>query len=529
MPAKTEKKKKKCNSVKKVKSTVKSEVKFGVKSKVIKISEKTGSKRNVSKKKVKRIQYAPEDLKKAVLDVEKGMSYRKTSNKYGVPVTSIHRAMKNQDQASKKSGPPTVLSPNEESDIVQWILYRAERGYPISKTELLDAVRKYVTLLDKKTPFTNRRPGRRWYESFRKRHNNISLRTPQHLTLTRASVTEEDLRDWFREIEEYLRKKGLIDIQPSRVFNCDETNMQLIPKSEKVLTEIGARSAYKIVDGFEKESVTALFMYSADGSRAPPMLMFKYKDSVPKSISKNCPVDWGIGISENGWMTTETFYEYIANIFYPWLLKENIEFPVIIYLDGHSSHVTIPLVKFCRENRIELIALFPNATHILQPLDIALFHPFKDLWRKTVLKWKAENNQSRLKKEHVSKVLAETLACFTNEKKIIQGGFQAAGLMPFNPNAIEYNILNKKKKKKVKKQEDEPESQQAVTVAQTETKSQHMQNLEQNLPHELLQAFREAEQIGFWTRDVENIGLFNYWFKQKQATSASNHYTFMII
>ena len=70
-------------------------------------------------------------------------------------------------------------------------------------------------------------------------------------------------------------------------------------------------------------------------------------------------------------MTAETFYEYITNIFYPWLVKNNISFPVVLYGDGHSSHVTIPLVKFCKSVQIELIALYPNATHIIQPLDVS--------------------------------------------------------------------------------------------------------------------------------------------------------------
>jgi len=78
-------------------------------------------------------------------------------------------------------------------------------------------------------------------------------------------------------------------------------------------------------------------------------------------------------------MTTESFCEYIANIFHPWLVTENVQFPVILYLDGYSSHVTIPLVSFCREKQIELIALYPDITHIMQPLDIAVFHPFKDI------------------------------------------------------------------------------------------------------------------------------------------------------
>lgn len=96
------------------------------------------------------------------------------------------------------------------------------------------------------------------------------------------------------------------------------------------------------------------------------------------------PKGWGIGISESGWMTGETFYEYVVNIFYKWLLEEKIRFPVVLFLDGHSSHLTLNLSKFCKEHEIILIALPPNSTHIMQPLDISFFHPLKSAWRSAV-------------------------------------------------------------------------------------------------------------------------------------------------
>lgn len=120
--------------------------------------------------------------------------------------------------------------------------------------------------------------------------------------------------------------------------------------------------------------------------RAPPMIMYNYKQSVPKKVLNSVPRDLGIGISDNGWMTAETFYEYIANVFYPWVVKQEILFPIIIYLDGHVSHVTIPFVAFCRKRQIELVSLYPNAMQIIQPLDVTFFHPLKDQWRKAVFK-----------------------------------------------------------------------------------------------------------------------------------------------
>ncbi|XP_014217058.1 tigger transposable element-derived protein 6-like, partial [Copidosoma floridanum] len=240
----------------------------------------------------------------------------------------------------------------------------AERGYPVTKTKLLDSVKACLDLLGEETIFINNSPSRHWYEAFRKRHPQLSIRKPQQL-----------------KQQKYLEIKHLLDISAERVYNCDETSVPLCPESEKVLAAKGSRNIYNITDA-SKESITVLFTYSALGTRTPPMIMFKYIENLPLKNVGNTPKGWGIGTSDSGWMTTETFFEYVTNVFHPWLLKQQIEFPVILYLDGHSSHVTIPLVSFCREHQIELIALLPNCTHTMQPLDISYFHPFIDMWKK---------------------------------------------------------------------------------------------------------------------------------------------------
>lgn len=38
---------------------------------------------------------------------------------------------------------------------------------------------------------------------------------------------------------------------------------------------------------------------------------------------------WGVGRSDNGWMTSDLFVDYIKNVFYP-ALENNITFPIIL-------------------------------------------------------------------------------------------------------------------------------------------------------------------------------------------------------
>lgn len=134
----------------------------------------------------------------------------------------------------------------------------------------------------------------------------------------------------------------------------------------------GNKTVYQQVNPDEKECLTVLVTGSAAGAVPPPTVLFKYK-RIPGEIAENFPKEWGLGKTESGWMTAEAFFEFMADIFHPWLLKKNIKLPVFMFVDGHKSHLSLQLSKFCETNGIILVALYPNATHLLQPMDVAVF------------------------------------------------------------------------------------------------------------------------------------------------------------
>jgi hypothetical protein len=137
----------------------------------------------------------------------------------------------------------------------------------------------------------------------------------------------------------------------------------------------------EISSGNEKESITVLCTYSVFGIAAPPMVLFPYK-KIPKKLALPVPGTCGTGRSDSGWMTAATFFEYVANVFYNWLIEKQITFPVILFIDGHKSHHSIELYEFCVNKKIILYCLYPNSTHILQPCDVAIFRPLKVEWKK---------------------------------------------------------------------------------------------------------------------------------------------------
>lgn len=151
-------------------------------------------------------------------------------------------------------------------------------------------------------------------------------------------------------MKQHVDKLGLINIDKSGVFNCDESVFFLSPKGEGVLVKKGlhsysSKTVYTFTQNSDKECLTVLFMANANGQLPPPMVVFPY-ERILYSISQSMPDGWAIGKSDSGWMTAQTFYEYIINVFHPWLLRNKISMPIILYVDSHCSHLTISTVLY---------------------------------------------------------------------------------------------------------------------------------------------------------------------------------------
>ena len=69
----------------------------------------------------------------------------------------------------------------------------------------------------------------------------ISERMSQNLTVSSASVTQDSILEWFTKVEEYFKKKDILQVlmDHSRPLNCDQTSFFLNLKGPKVLAGKG--------------------------------------------------------------------------------------------------------------------------------------------------------------------------------------------------------------------------------------------------------------------------------------------------
>ena len=164
------------------------------------------------------------------------------------------------------------------------------------------------------------------------------------------SVTPAQIKRWFEEITAYIEEKHLESTmeKPTQIFNMDETAVRTTPTRDVVLAESNKNQVHSRVGNSEKESYTALFAGNVAGMLAPTMVLFPYKQRMPGEIFQRFPKGWAVGRTDSGWVTRDTFAAYLKDMFYPWLLREKIPFPIIMFVDGHSSHVSAESIAFCK-------------------------------------------------------------------------------------------------------------------------------------------------------------------------------------
>jgi len=74
-------------------------------------------------------------------------------------------------------------------------------------------------------------------------------------------------------------------------------------------------------------------------------------------------------------MDTKLLFLWVKKQFIP--ETAHVLKPILIIIDGHSSHIHPDVIDLLVENKIILYCLASHTTNILQLLDVAIFKPLK--------------------------------------------------------------------------------------------------------------------------------------------------------
>ncbi|KAJ8375584.1 hypothetical protein SKAU_G00061640 [Synaphobranchus kaupii] len=162
----------------------------------------------------------------AMEDCERGMPVRKAARIHQVPRQTLQDRVSGRVVHGSRSGGPTMLSPEDENSLVQYCLYCAPHGFPLTHRVLA----AFATALRRKRHPGGNIPklGKTWWKNFRARYIDVlSMRRPDNLDRAWAAcATREVVDQFYTLLDGTLEALGLKD-KPSQIYNCDETGFAM--------------------------------------------------------------------------------------------------------------------------------------------------------------------------------------------------------------------------------------------------------------------------------------------------------------
>ena len=326
------------------------------------------------------------------------------------------------------------LTVAEERELVKWI-----RGLTMSGTPAQHSIIKEMaeTIRNKRVAYVNDSTiehvsypplGDRWTQRFIRRHPDLKSVVGKRIEASRINCsTEEAFNRWFDAFKEV---KDEFKIKDANIYNMDETGSALgTVNATRVIIDKSVGSEYQKEPG-RQEWITVIECICADGTTIAPMVIFKGESLNARDVVEGAE-GWKFAFNSKGWTSNAHGLSWFHRCFEPDTRdKANGGYRLLI-CDGHDSHITAAVVELCINNKIILMVLPPHTSHLLQPLDVAIFAPVKQ--------YLATQNKKFINCGIARQQRPEWLLAYAKAresaitKRNIYSAFRGAGLIPFYP------------------------------------------------------------------------------------------------
>lgn len=218
--------------------------------------------------------------------------------------------------------------------------------------------------------------------------------------------------------------------KPAQLYNMDETGMPLEHRAPNIIAKKGKKKVRYRSTG-NKAQITVVGCVNAVGNAIPPMVIY---------AAKSFNADWckcdipgtGYALSPKGWIDQELFKHWLVSHF---VVNAVSARPLLLLLDGHSSHYRPDTIQYAREQDIILFCLPPHTTQECQPLDVSVYRPLKMHWTDVCQEFMQQNLGRTVTKFDFSGLLSKAWSR-TMTPANITNGFRKCGVYPFDPPAV---------------------------------------------------------------------------------------------
>ena len=379
-------------------------------------------------KKSYRTGYTPDDIAKAYAAVkDRGLPIRSAAIMFGVPPQTLRDRFTGVVDPDSLPGADPLLSKDEETVLVEHVEVMAQMGYGYTHIQLQHLAGELAYSLERRP--TSKPLSNNWLYGFLRRWNDrLSSLNPRSLETTRAKgSTPEAISNYYSELESVLLKYGLND-KPQLIYNLDETGLQPEHRPPNVIAP--PESKPQAITSPRSTTVTLIGCANAIGNSLPPYFVFKGKRFMPELL-KGASTGAKAVMSDSGWSNSTIFRQYLEDHFLPHVRPDiqSSEHILLLY-DGHASHVSPHLIQWAKSNNIILFVLPPHTSHLLQPLDVGIFGPFKSYYHSECSLFMRNHMGQKITRYEMSEIACKAyLKAMTPSN--IQSSFRKTGIHPF--------------------------------------------------------------------------------------------------
>lgn len=193
------------------------------------------------------------------------------------------------------------------------------------------------------------------------------------------------LYHFFQIIEQYFDEN---DIPSSFVFNLDEEGHSAQADSKTIPVIVPESYDKEVTYPINKEEkrITFLGCISGSGDYLKPLIITPRKTVPMNLLATNVVQKIKLSQSDSGFITEKLFMEWFDNVFLTHIRNLRREFhddgPAVLFLDGATAHAYDRLTEKCAENNIKVFLFPAHSSHLVQPLDLVVFHVHKSYIRR---------------------------------------------------------------------------------------------------------------------------------------------------
>lgn len=378
----------------------------------------------------------PERIERALelLREHPDISLRKASTICNVHASSLSRRFRGVTRSRLKvSQERQLLTPEEEAVLIKYALLYNERGVPLK----IKSLRKLAAeILDRKN--VQAELGLHWHQALLRRNPQIKDILLQPVSKKRKNATTEPVaKKWFALYQQLRTEHAISD---EEVYNMDERGLMLGPVQRSMVLVTMEQKKGCIREGVKQDWVSIIECIKGGNSckAIPPFIVSKGKRQQP-ALTDGSAGNPRVDRREKGCTDKEISLSWLTSHFHPQTAPSDPNTKRMLIINSHESHCTLDFIEFCDLHNIILLVLPSHTSQHLQPLDVSCFDPVEQAYSAEA------EAQGQYNGTYVDE--ADFLIFYQNARffglrpQNVAAGFQATGLIPYNPQLIYDKIV----------------------------------------------------------------------------------------